>query len=139
MAKLLEVAKQAGLFTKFLAAVEQAEITNTFEIEGPFTILAPTDDAFAKLPDEELDALVADVFKLKKVLMYHVIFGDVRSDDLAEIGEAPTTEGSVIAVAQQKDGMTVNGTRVLRTDILADNGVIHAIDGVLMPAMVSHH
>jgi uncharacterized surface protein with fasciclin (FAS1) repeats len=74
--------------------------------------------------------------KLKRVLLYHVLFGDVRSDDLAQIDEAPTVEGSVIAVDHTSE-LKVNDVKVLKLDILADNGVIHVIDGVLMPAMIS--
>jgi uncharacterized surface protein with fasciclin (FAS1) repeats len=135
MAKLLEMAEQTGSFTTFLKAIKQAEITETLEVEGPLTLLVPTDEAFSKLPEGTLDRL--DALTLKKVLMYHVLFGDVRAEDLAEIEEAPTAEGSVVAIAHQ-NGLTVNDSQVLQTDILADNGVIHAIDGVLMPAMVSH-
>jgi uncharacterized surface protein with fasciclin (FAS1) repeats len=138
MASLLETAAQAGSFNTFLEAVNQSGVAPTFDVEGPLTLLAPTDDAFNKLPKETLDALLNDSTKLKQVLMYHVLFGDVRSDDLAQIDEAPTAEGSVIAV-NQSGGITVNDTRVLKMDILADNGVIHAIDGVLMPAMIAGH
>jgi uncharacterized surface protein with fasciclin (FAS1) repeats len=135
MAKLIEMAEQAGSFKTFLSAIQQAEIAESLDVEGPLTILAPTDEAFSKLPEGTLESL--DAGALKKVLMYHVLFGDVRAEDLTEIDEAPTVEGSVVAIAHQ-DGITVNGAQVLETDILADNGVIHAIDEVLMPAMVRH-
>ncbi|NDJ16738.1 fasciclin domain-containing protein [Myxacorys almedinensis] len=138
MANLLETADQTGSFSTFLKAVNQSDLASTLNGEGPLTLLIPTDDAFAKLPEGTLEALLNDETKLKRVLMYHVVFGDVRSQDLAEIDEAPTAEGSVIAV-DRSNGITVNATRVLETDLLADNGVIHSIDGVLMPAIVAGH
>lgn len=136
MANLLETAKNAGSFSTLLSALEEAELIPTLESPGPFTILAPTDEAFAKLPEGTLDSLLKDLPKLKKVIGYHVLFGDVRAEDLAQIDEAPTFEGSVVAV-NQDGGINVNGTSVLQTDILTDNGVIHVIDGVLMPAIVA--
>ena len=136
MANLLETAENTGSFKTFLSALEQAGLTSELENPGSFTVLAPTDEAFAKLPEGALDELLADPLKLKKVLSYHILFGDVRSDDLAQIDEAPTVEGSVISV-EQNNGITVNDTPVTQMDILSDNGVIHAIDGVLMPAIVA--
>lgn len=138
MANLLETAAQAGSFSTFLEAVNKCDLAPTLNAEGSLTLLIPTDDAFAKLPEGTLEALLEDVTKLKQVLMYHVVFGDVRSQDLAEIDEAPTAEGSVIAV-DHSNGITVNNVRVLKTDMLADNGVIHGIEGVLMPAILAGH
>jgi uncharacterized surface protein with fasciclin (FAS1) repeats len=136
MANLLETAANVGSFKTFLSAVEKAGLTSELQSPGPFTLLAPTDDAFAKLPEGTLDSLLADQLKLKKVLSYHILFGDVRAEDLAQIDEAPTVEGSVIAV-EQNGGITVNETPVTQMDILSDNGVMHVIDGVLMPAIVA--
>jgi uncharacterized surface protein with fasciclin (FAS1) repeats len=102
-------------------------------------VLAPTDDAFAKLPAGTLDALLQDIPKLQKLLSYHVLYGDVRAEDLAQIDEAPTVEGSVVAVEQTDGSVKINEATVLTTDILADNGVIHAIDTVLMPAIMAGH
>lgn len=136
MANLLETAATAGSFKTLLSAIETAGLADTLESPGPFTILAPSDEAFSQLPDGTFQALQEDISKLKQVLFYHVLFGDVRSDDLAEIHEAPTVEGSVVIV-EQKDGITVNDAQVTQTDILADNGVIHVIDSVLMPTILS--
>jgi uncharacterized surface protein with fasciclin (FAS1) repeats len=135
MANLVETANEAGSFGKLITAVERAGLVDILKGEGPYTVLAPTDDAFNKLPAETLDSWLQDPHKLKQVLLYHVISGDVRSDDLAEIDEAPTLEGSVVAV-EQGDGVHVNEAKVLQTDILTDNGVIHAIDTVLTPAIL---
>lgn len=136
MATLLETAANVGSFKTFLAAVEKAGLAPELENPGPFTLLAPTDQAFEQLPAGTLEKLLEDQLKLKKVLSYHVLFGDVRSDDLAQIDEAPTVEGSVVAV-DHDDTIRVNDMVVTQMDILADNGVIHVIEGVLMPAIVA--
>jgi len=138
MADLLETAANAGSFSTLMKALEAADLVNTLKGAGPFTVFAPTDEAFAKLPQGTLDSLLEDIPKLKKVLTYHVAFGDVRAEDLQQIDEAPTVEGSVVAIANA-NGIKVNDLNVVQTDILADNGVIHVIDGVLMPALVAGH
>ena len=134
MANLLETATQAGSFSKLLSALEAANLNDTLNSPGPITVLAPTDEAFAKLPEGTIDGLLQEPLKLKRLLTYHVISGDVRSDDLAQIDEAPTMEGSIVAV-EHENGLKVNDANVLKTDILADNGVIHVIDTVLMPTL----
>jgi len=138
MANLVETAVKAGNFNTLLKAVKATkldeEILNT---PGSYTLFAPTDEAFAKLPKGTLDALLQDIPKLKKIVAYHVSFGDVRSDDLAQIDEAETVEGSVLAIESADGKIKVNGANVLKTDILTDNGVIHVIDQVLMPGMVA--
>jgi len=138
MTDLLETAANAGSFSTLMKALEAADLVNTLKGAGPFTVFAPTDEAFAKLPQGTLDSLLEDIPKLKKVLTYHVAFGDVRAEDLQQIDEAPTVEGSVVAIANA-NGIKVNDLNVVQTDILADNGVIHVIDGVLMPALVAGH
>jgi uncharacterized surface protein with fasciclin (FAS1) repeats len=138
MANLVETAVKAGNFNTLLKAVKATkldeEILNT---PGSYTVFAPTDEAFAKLPEGTLDALLQDIPKLKKIVAYHVSFGDVRSDDLAQIQEAETVEGSVLAIESADGKIKVNDANVLKTDILTDNGVIHVIDLVLMPGMVA--
>ena len=138
MANLVETAVQAGNFNTRLKAVKATkldeEILNT---PGSYTVFAPTDEAFAKLPEGTIEALLQDIPKLKKIVAYHVSFGDVRSDDLAQIEEAETVEGSVLAIESADGKIKVNGANVLKMDILTDNGVIHVIDQVLMPAMVA--
>lgn len=137
MANLLQTVSEAGSFKTLVSAINKAGIASELENkEGTFTLLAPTDEAFEKLPKETLNALLEDLPKLRRVLSYHVLDGDVRFEDLTEIEEAPTLEGSVIAVEHQ-GGITVNDIAVTKADILADNGVIHAIDGVLMPAILA--
>ncbi len=138
MANLLETAVKAGNFNMLLKAVKATkldeEILNT---PGSYTLFAPTDEAFAKLPEGTIEALLQNIPKLKKIVAYHVSFGDVRSDDLAQIEEADTVEGSVLAIESAEGKIKVNDANVLKTDILTDNGVIHVIDQVLMPAMVA--
>ena len=134
MADLLETATQAGSFSQLLSALEAANLTDTLKNPGPITVLAPTDEAFAKLPEGTIDGLLKEPLKLKRLLTYHVISGDVRSDDLAQIDEAPTMGGSIVAV-EHEGGLKVNDANVVQTDILADNGVIHVIDTVLMPTL----
>jgi uncharacterized surface protein with fasciclin (FAS1) repeats len=139
MANLVDTVTDAGSFSTFMKAVEVAGVRETLEAPGPFAILAPTNDAFAKLAPGELDALLSNIHKLKQVLMYHVLFGDVRSDDLAEIREAPTVEGSVVIINHEHGEIQVNDATVLKTDMLADNGVVHAIDKVLIPTMIGEN
>jgi uncharacterized surface protein with fasciclin (FAS1) repeats len=136
MADLLQTANEAGSFKTLLSAVETAGLSEILKSPGPFTVLAPTDEAFASLPAGSVDELLQDVHKLKRVLLYHVLSGDVRSDDLNQIEEAPTVEGSVIAV-EHANGIKVNDAQVTQLDILTDNGVIHVIDSVLIPAMLA--
>lgn len=137
MANLLQTVSEAGSFKTLVAAIDKAGIASELENkDGTFTLLAPTDEAFEKLPKDTLNALLEDLPKLRRVLSYHVLDGDVRLEDLTEIEEAPTLEGSVIAV-EHHGGITVNEIPVTKADILADNGVIHAIDGVLMPAILA--
>ncbi|MBW4478124.1 MAG: fasciclin domain-containing protein [Tolypothrix brevis GSE-NOS-MK-07-07A] len=138
MANLVETAVKAGNFNTLLKAVKATkldeEILNT---PGSYTVFAPTDEAFAKLPKGTIEALLQDIPKLKKIVAYHVSFGDVRSDDLGQIQEAETVEGSVLAIEFADGKIKVNDANVVKTDILTDNGVIHVIDQVLMPGMVA--
>ena len=136
MADLVETTEQAGFKTlaRVIAAAELAEILKT---PGPYTVFAPTDEAFGKLPSGTLEALLEDIPKLKRIVSYHVTFGDVRAEDLMEIAEAETFEGSVVAIESSNGTIKVNDAQVLQSDILTDNGVIHVIDTVLIPALVA--
>lgn len=136
MTAILETAAKAGSFQQFMHALKTADLEQMLQGEGPFTLLAPTDEAFAKLPQETLNDLMQDTYKLKQVLLYHVLFGDVRSDDLREIHEAPTAEGSIVIVEQDAGRVLVNDAQVVQMDILTDNGVIHAIDSVMIPTIL---
>jgi uncharacterized surface protein with fasciclin (FAS1) repeats len=138
MADIIETAVEAGKFQTLIQALEAAELVDSLKQPGPFTVFAPVDAAFEQLPEGVLDQLLQDPVKLRKILAYHVGFGDVRAEDLAETNEVPTLEGSVLAV-DTAEGYQVNQVRILQTDILADNGVIHIIDAVLMPAVLAGH
>lgn len=139
MANLVETATNAGKFETLIKAVQAAELTDFLTTSDVYTVFAPTDEAFAKLPEGTIESLLQDIHKLKQILTYHVAFGDVRSDDLAQIDEVPTFEGSVLAVESQSGQVKLNDANVVQKDILADNGVIHVIDSVLMPAIVAGH
>lgn len=136
MADLIETATNAGTFKTLLQAVEAADLVEILRSPGPYTLFAPTDEAFAKLPEGTLDSLLQDIPKLKRIVTYHVSFGDVRAEDLMQIAEAEAFEGSILAI-DSSNGIKVNDANVLTTDILTDNGVIHVIDSVLIPALVA--
>ena len=131
---IVATADGAGTFKTLLAAAEAAGLVETLQGEGPFTVFAPTDEAFAALPAGTLDSLLADPEALKKILLYHVVSGSVKAADVVNLTSAPSVEGSPIAIAV-KDGMVyLNDTvKVVTTDIAASNGVIHVIDAVLLP------
>lgn len=137
MADIIETAKNAGSFNTLLTALEAVDLVELLKSSGSYTVFAPIDDAFAKLPEGTLADLLKDLPKLKKILTYHVVFGDVRTDDLVELEEAETVEGSVIAI-DTSNGYKVNEAVILKPDVIADNGVIHVIDSVLMPAMLEY-
>jgi uncharacterized surface protein with fasciclin (FAS1) repeats len=137
MADIVETAVQAGSFNTLVKAVEAAGLVDLLKSPGPYTVFAPVDEAFDRMPEGTLDSLLQDIPKLKKIVTYHVLFGDVRSDNLLEIEEAPTVEGSVVVI-DTSNGYKVNQAVVLTPDILADNGVIHVIDSILMPAMMEY-
>ena len=136
MADIVETAVNAGTFNTLVKAVEATELLEILKSPGPYTVFAPTDEAFNNLPAGTLDALLQDIPKLKRIVLYHVAFGDVRAEDLMQIEEAATVEGSIVAI-ESGEGIKVNDANVLKTDILTDNGVIHVIDGVLIPTLVA--
>ncbi len=129
---IVDTAVAAGSFNTLVTAVQAAELVDTLKGEGPFTVFAPTDEAFAKIPKETLDALIADKAALTKVLTYHVVPGKVMAADVAGLTEAATVQGGALAI-DTSDGVKVGGATVVKTDIETTNGVIHVIDTVLMP------
>lgn len=128
---IVDTAVKAGNFKTLVTAVQAAGLVDTLKGPGPFTVFAPTDAAFAKVPKAQLDALLADKAKLAKVLTYHVVSGAVMAKDV-KAGMVKTVEGSDLTLATT-GGVTVNGAKVVAADVKASNGVIHAIDTVLMP------
>ena len=129
---IVETAAGAGNFNTLLAALKQADLIETLKGKGPFTVFAPTDEAFAKIPKAQLDALLADKVALTKVLTYHVVAGKVTAADVAMLETAETVEGQALQI-RNGDGVQINDAQVIMADIMASNGVIHVIDQVMMP------
>lgn len=128
---IVDTAVAADNFKTLVVALKAADLVTTLKGKGPFTVFAPTDDAFAKIPKADLDALLKDKARLKAVLTYHVVSGKVMSTDL-KAGNVKTVQGSGVMVGTT-GGAMVNDAKVVAADVAADNGVIHAIDTVLMP------
>jgi uncharacterized surface protein with fasciclin (FAS1) repeats len=131
-ADIVDTAKSAGSFNTLIAAVQAAGLADTLKGPGPFTVFAPTDEAFAKIPQGKLDALLKDKAALTKVLTYHVVPGKVMAADV-KAGAVKTVEGSPLSVSMKGGKVDVDNAHVVKTDVLADNGVIHVIDSVMMP------
>ncbi len=130
---IVDIAVNDGRFTSLVAALQQAELVDTLSGEGPFTVFAPTDDAFAALPAGTLDSLFADIPALQSVLTYHVVPGKVMAADVVNLTSADTVQGEPISISVQDGNVMVNNANVIITDIEASNGVIHVIDAVLLP------
>jgi len=130
---IIETAGAAGSFTTLVAAIEAAGLTATLKGEGPFTVFAPTDAAFAKLPEGTLDALLQDRKKLAAILTYHVVPAKVSSADAARLRTATTVNGQDVEITAAGGTVMVETAAVTRADIPASNGVIHVIDAVLLP------
>jgi len=125
----------AGKFNTLVAAVKAAGLVDTLKGPGPFTVFAPTDEAFAKLPAGTLETLLKPENKtrLQSILLYHVVSGKVTSQDVVKLNSATTVEGGSIAIKTLNNGVMVNNAHVTQTDIAASNGVIHVIDAVILP------
>ena len=128
---IVDTAVEAGSFKTLATALSAAGLIDTLKGKGPFTVFAPTDEAFAKIPKADLEALLKDKAKLAAVLTYHVVPGKVMAADV-KAGKVKTVQGSEITVTT-KGGVMVDKAKVIKTDVQADNGVIHVIDTVIMP------
>jgi len=128
---IVDTAVAAGSFKTLATALTAAGLIDTLKGKGPFTVFAPTDEAFAKIPKADLDKLLADKAKLTAVLTYHVVPGTVMAKDV-KAGKVKTVQGSELTVATA-GGVMIDGAKVVKTDIVADNGVIHVIDSVVLP------
>lgn len=133
-ASIVDVAVRAGTFQNLVAAVKAAGLEETLRGKGPFTIFAPTDEAFAKLPKGTLEALLKDKEKLAQILTYHVLPGRLASTDVLKLTEAKTVQGQKVTI-QAGEAPRVNEARILATDVAANNGVIHVIDSVILPQL----
>ena len=131
---IVDTAVGAGSFKTLVSLVKEAGLVDTLKGEGPFTVFAPTDDAFKKLPKKTVDALLADKEKLKAVLLYHVVSGKVKAADVVTLKSAKTVGGKSVDIMVAGNKVKLNkNTTVVKTDIMATNGVIHVIDTVLIP------
>ncbi len=130
---IVETAVAAGQFDTLVTAVQEAGLVETLSGEGPFTVFAPTDEAFAKIPEADLNALLADKEALTNVLTYHVVAGKVMAADVVNLSEAETVQGSTVEIKVDGDTVMIDNARVIQTDIETSNGVIHVIDSVIMP------
>jgi uncharacterized surface protein with fasciclin (FAS1) repeats len=128
---IVDTAVSAGSFTTLVTAVKAAGLVETLKGKGPFTVFAPTDAAFAKIPKADLEALLKDKAKLTAILTYHVVPAAVMAKDV-KAGEASTVNGKALKIST-KNGVMVNDAKVTATDVMASNGVIHVIDTVLIP------
>ncbi len=133
MSNIVETATKAGTFNTLLAAVTAAGLAPTLNGAGPFTVFAPNDAAFEKLPKGTVESLLADIPKLTKILTYHVVSGDVRAADVAKLHNVKTVEGTDLHV-HANGGVKINESNVITADVACDNGVIHIIDAVLLPS-----
>jgi uncharacterized surface protein with fasciclin (FAS1) repeats len=129
---IVDTAIAAGSFKSVVAAVQAAGLVDVLKRPGPYTVLAPTDEAFAKIPKADLDALLKDKVNLTKVLTYHVLTANVSAADLKMMKDFGTAQGGRITIDASK-GLKINGANVVKADIPASNGVIHVIDTVLIP------
>jgi uncharacterized surface protein with fasciclin (FAS1) repeats len=132
---IVDTAVAAGSFKTLAKALEAADLVNTLKGAGPFTVFAPTDEAFAKLPAGTLETLLKpeNKAKLQRILTYHVVPGKVMASDVVKMKSAKAVSGDSISIASSNGGVTVDNARVVKTDILASNGVIHVIDTVILP------
>lgn len=132
-ADIVDTAVSAGSFNTLVKAVQAAGLVETLKGPGPFTVFAPTDEAFAKLPPGTLESLIANPEQLKKVLTYHVVAGKVMASDVVKLKEAKTVQGSAAKIKVSGGAVMIDNAKVVKTDIVCDNGVIHVIDTVILP------
>ena len=130
---IVDTAVAAGDFNTLVTAVKAAGLVETLKGEGPFTVFAPTDAAFAKVPTDTLNALLADKAALANVLTYHVVAGKVMAADVVKLTSAETVRGQAVSIEVKDGKVYVDGAQVVTTDLKASNGVIHVIDAVILP------
>lgn len=131
---IVQTALAAGNFNTLATALTEAGLVDALQGEGPFTVFAPTDEAFAKLPEGTLTALLKDKKALKNILLYHVVSGKVMSSAVVKLNDATTLEGQNVEINVKDGNVMINSSKVITADIVASNGVIHVIDSVLIPA-----
>ncbi|NNG16289.1 MAG: fasciclin domain-containing protein [Gemmatimonadales bacterium] len=134
-ADIVDVAVAAGSFTTLAKALQVAGLVETLKGDGPFTVFAPTDEAFAKVPKEMLEALLADKEKLTAVLTYHVVPGKVMAEKVVKLNTATTVNGQDVTIMVHDGKVMIDNANVVKADIKASNGIIHVIDSVILPKM----
>jgi len=130
---IVDTAAAAGTFKSLAAALQAAGLVQTLKGPGPFTVFAPTDEAFARIPKADLDALLKDKAKLTAILSYHVFAGNANSSDLRQLKDLSTVQGGRIKIEASKTGLKVDSATVVKADVPASNGIIHVVDTVLIP------
>ncbi len=130
---IVETAQSAGAFNTLLELLAVADLTEALQGPGPFTVFAPTDEAFAKLPADQIAALKKNKEKLRAILSYHVMSGKVTARDVAGMNSATTLAGPAVDIRSANGGLKINEANVVQPDVAASNGVIHVIDAVLLP------
>ena len=133
MADIVDTAVNAGCFQTLVTAIEAAGLVETLKSPGAFTVFAPTDEAFGKLPAGTIDLLLKDIPELKKIITYHVVSGGAIATDLIKLDSVTTLEGFKLKLDASEGNLKVGNAKVITPDLAADNGVIHAIDTVLLP------
>ena len=133
LGSIVDIALGDERFETLVAALQAAELVETLQGEGPFTVFAPTDDAFAALPEGTVAALLEDIPALTNILLYHVVAGDVRAADVVTLDSAVTVQGEPVRISVEGDNVRINDSLVVIADIVASNGVIHVVDAVLLP------
>jgi uncharacterized surface protein with fasciclin (FAS1) repeats len=134
---IVDVAAGNDDFETLVTAVQAADLAGTLSSDGPFTVFAPTDDAFAKIPADRLQAILADTELLTAILTYHVVAGEVTSDQVVGLASAETVQGEPLTITTGDAGVRVNDASVVAVDVMASNGVIHVIDTVLLPPSIT--
>lgn len=130
---IVDTAVGAGQFKTLVKLVQEAGLVDALRGEGPFTVFAPTDEAFAKLPKSQVDALLKDKEALRRVLLYHVVQGKVMASDVVKLRTAKTLQGQNINIRVRNNTVQINDAKVVKADIVCSNGVIHVIDKVILP------
>jgi uncharacterized surface protein with fasciclin (FAS1) repeats len=130
---IVDTAIAAGQFKTLVKLVQEAGLVDALRGEGPFTVFAPTDEAFAKLPKKQVDALLKDKEALRQVLLYHVVQGKVMASDVTKMRSAKTLQGQNINIRVRNNIVQINDAKVVKADIVCSNGVIHVIDKVILP------
>lgn len=130
---IVDTAIAAGQFKTLVNLVQEAELVDALRGKGPFTVFAPTDEAFAKLPKSQVEALLKDKEALRRVLLYHVVSGKVMASDVTKLRSAKTLQGQNISIRVRNNTVNINDAKVVKADIVCTNGVIHVIDKVILP------